>query len=154
MDVHQRKRKQFLRHLRRLCSLYGILPSSFTLSPTSVERESEPFASGGCSEVYRATFNGRGAVMKILSVTSQTDSDKLHKVSDFVQRCKCDRLDYAYSSSSKKLLDGSGFDMRTSCRSWVLCSHLHLSRSLRNEWTTEISWNLSRSTRITIACFS
>jgi len=66
-----------------LCGAFGVLPSSFMLPPASVERDAASFASGGYSEVYRATFNDRPVVVKILNVTAQTDQVKLHRVISF-----------------------------------------------------------------------
>ena len=85
------------------------------LPPASVKRDAASFASGGYSEVYRATFNDRPVVVKILNVTAQTDQVKLHRVISLIRSHQNDRSHYAYSSSSKKLLDGSGFNTRTYC---------------------------------------
>ena len=57
-DLHERKRKRCLKYLRKFCGTFSILPSSFMVEPTSYERETEPFATGGFSYVYKATFNG------------------------------------------------------------------------------------------------
>ena len=51
------------------------------LPPTSVEYEAAPFASGGFSDVYKATFNGSPIAMKVLKVTPETDQEKLYRVS-------------------------------------------------------------------------
>ena len=40
--------------------------------PTFNEREATPFATGGFSEVYEATLNGRPVVVKVLKVNTQT----------------------------------------------------------------------------------
>ena len=53
------------------------------LPPASVEHDPAPFASGGYSNVYEATFRHRRVVMKILNVTSQTKQEKLHRVGSF-----------------------------------------------------------------------
>ena len=72
-----------MRYLRKLCGTFDILPSSFILPPTSVERDNIYFASSGFANVYSATFNGRPVVVKFLTVTVQTDQVKLRKVSGF-----------------------------------------------------------------------
>ena len=51
------------------------------LPPTSIECEDTPFAAGGFSDVYKATFNGAPVVMKTLRVNAQIDQEKLYKVS-------------------------------------------------------------------------
>jgi len=78
VDLHEEKRKQYLRHMRRLCGIFGVLPSSFVLQPAFIEREVEPFTFGGYSKVYRATFHGRPIVMKVLDIAHQADREKLH----------------------------------------------------------------------------
>lgn len=81
VDLCRRKHRQYLRYLRKLCGAFSILPSSFVLPPTSFECEPSAFASGGCSDVYKATFNGDPVVVKVLKVTTQTDKEKLYRVS-------------------------------------------------------------------------
>ena len=66
-----------------MCGTCDVLPSSFMLPPASVEHDPAPFASGGYSNVYEATFGHRRVVMKILNVTSQTKQEKLHRVGSF-----------------------------------------------------------------------
>ena len=80
-DFH--RGRKYLRHLRKLCGNFGILPSSFMLPPASVERDDTSFAWGGYSEVWKATFNGRPVAIKTFNVTTQVDRVKLHKVSNF-----------------------------------------------------------------------
>ena len=72
-----------MRYLGRLCGAFDILPSSFTLQPTFIERDSAPFALGGYSEVYRATFHDRPVVIKTLKVNPQLEREHLHRVSSF-----------------------------------------------------------------------
>jgi hypothetical protein len=43
--------------------------------------ETEPFAAGGFSNVYKATFNRRPVVIKSLRVTTTADPGKVHRVS-------------------------------------------------------------------------
>ena len=52
------------------------------LSQTSIEREAAPFALGGFSAVYKATFDGSPVVMKILKVAPQTGQERLCRVSN------------------------------------------------------------------------
>ena len=73
-------------YLRKLCGTFGVLPSSFTLPPALVERDPAPFASGGYSNVYKATFRNRPIVIKVLNVITQLEREKLHKVSSFYQK--------------------------------------------------------------------
>jgi predicted unusual protein kinase regulating ubiquinone biosynthesis (AarF/ABC1/UbiB family) len=56
------------------------------LGPTFDERGAEPFAAGGFSDVYEATFNGRLVAIKTLKVTTTTDPEKLHRVSGLVPK--------------------------------------------------------------------
>ena len=48
--------------------MFGILPSSFILTPTFDEHGTTPFASGGFSEVYEATLEGRCVAVKVLKI--------------------------------------------------------------------------------------
>jgi hypothetical protein len=54
------------------------------VGPTFEERGTKPFATGGFSDVYEATFNGRLVAIKTLKVTTTTDPEKLHRVSGLV----------------------------------------------------------------------
>ncbi|KAF9648297.1 kinase-like protein [Thelephora ganbajun] len=90
-NLPKQKRTQYLRYLRKLCGSFGIVPSSFMLVPRSVKRAATPFATGGFSDVYEATFKGRPVAIKVLKVTTTANPEKVHK----------------------KWLAGSGFGMRT-----------------------------------------
>jgi len=79
-DLHKQERGQYLRYLRKLCSSFGILPSSFMLPPASIEHDTRPFAFGDCSIVYKVTFVNRPVVVKVLNVFAQTDRERLHRV--------------------------------------------------------------------------
>ena len=79
-DLDKRNRRQHLKHLRKLCCTFAILPSSFILGPTFDECGAKPFATGGFSDVYEATLNGRLVAIKTLRVTTTTDLEKLHRV--------------------------------------------------------------------------
>ena len=52
--------------------MFDILPSSFVLTPTFDEHEAVPFASGGFSDVYKASLGGRRVAVKVLKVDTQT----------------------------------------------------------------------------------
>ena len=52
--------------------MFDILPSSFMLTPTFDERGTTPFATGGFSDVYEATFGGRRVAVKVLNVDTET----------------------------------------------------------------------------------
>jgi serine/threonine protein kinase len=54
------------------------------LEPTFEERETEPFATGGFSDVYKATLDGRLVAIKTLRVITTTDLEKLRKVSGLI----------------------------------------------------------------------
>jgi len=59
-------------YLRKLCRTFDILPSSFILTPTFDERGTTPFATGGFSEVYEASLDGRCVAIKVLDVNAET----------------------------------------------------------------------------------
>lgn len=58
--------------MRKLCCTFDILPSSFVLTPAFDEREAVPFATGGFSDVYEASLDGRRVAVKVLKVNAQT----------------------------------------------------------------------------------
>ena len=64
-----------------MCSAFNVLPSSFILPPPFVIRDATPFASGGYSNVYGATFHDRPIVLKTLNVATKREREKLHIVS-------------------------------------------------------------------------
>lgn len=59
-------------YLRKLCRTFEVLPSSFILTPKFGERATAPFATGGFSEVYEATLDGRRVAVKVLNVNTET----------------------------------------------------------------------------------
>ena len=85
-DLDKRNRRQHLKHLRKLCCTFAILPSSFILRPTFDERGAEPFATGGFSDVYEATLNERLVAIKTLKLNATANPEKLHKVSGLVSK--------------------------------------------------------------------
>ena len=86
MDLPQDKRKQYLRYLQKLCSAFDLLPSSFLLPQESVKLEAAPFDSGGYSTVFKATFNKRPIVVKVLNVAARAEQARLHRVSGLDSR--------------------------------------------------------------------
>ena len=64
-----------------MCCMFGILPSSFILTPTFDEHGTTPFARGGFSEVYEATFEGRCVAVKALKIPYAESIESVRKVS-------------------------------------------------------------------------
>ena len=95
--LHKRRRKKCLKYLRKLCGTFGILPSSFILEPTFNERGVEPFATGGFSHVYKATYNGRTVAIKTLRIATTVDPEKAHRVSSTSPQTSIDRSYWALS---------------------------------------------------------
>ena len=106
--------KQHISHLRKLCCMFDILPSSFILTPTFDERGTTPFATGGFSEVYEATLGGRRVAVKVLKANTET-INIVHRVSGLFAPHRRGRSRLAISSSSKRLSGGSGSATRTFC---------------------------------------
>ena len=80
-------RTTYLRHLRRLCGVHGIFPSSFIISGTFDGREVIPFARGGYGTVGQTLFGGRRVAVKTLVVTHEAGGlQKLYKVCGLVYR--------------------------------------------------------------------
>ena len=77
---------QCLRCLRKLCDTFAILPSSFILGLTFCGRGTEPFATGGFSDVYEATFNGSLVAIKTLRTTTTLAPEKVYRVSCLVPK--------------------------------------------------------------------
>ena len=50
------------------------------LAPETVKRVAAPFATGGFSDVYKATFEGRPVAVKVLKVPTLMDPKKVHRV--------------------------------------------------------------------------
>ena len=63
-----------------LCCMFGILPSSFILTPTFDKHGATPFAAGGFSEVYEVTLGSRRVAVKVLTATRET-INVVHRVS-------------------------------------------------------------------------
>ena len=85
-NLDKRNRRRCLKHLRKLCCTFATLPLSFILGPTFDEHGAKPFATGGFSDVYEATLDGRLVAIKILRVTTTTDLEKLYKVCSSVPK--------------------------------------------------------------------
>ena len=64
----------------------GILPSSFTPTPTFDEHGTTPFATGGFSEVYEATLGGCFVAVKVLKITSAENIESVRKVGSSLLR--------------------------------------------------------------------
>ena len=62
-----------------MCGAFGVLPQSFILEKAFDERETTPFATGGFSDIYKGTIDGRPVAIKTLRVTT-TEYKKVHKV--------------------------------------------------------------------------
>lgn len=77
-DLPQKTRKQYLRHLRKLCGSFGVLPSSFFIEPTFDKYGTVPFAFGGFADVYDASFGGRRVAVKTLRVNGALE--RAHRV--------------------------------------------------------------------------
>ena len=67
-------------YLRKLCCMFDILPSSFMLTPKSDKRGAAPFATGGFSDVYKASLGRRNVAVKVLKVDTQAIKS-IHRVS-------------------------------------------------------------------------
>ena len=67
-------------YLRKLCCAFYILPSSFVVTPKFGKRGAAPFATGGFSDVYKASLGRRHVAVKVLKVNTQTVK-KAHRVS-------------------------------------------------------------------------
>lgn len=74
------------------------------LVPRAVKCAATPFATGGYSDVYKATFKGRPVAIKKLKVTTVGDPKKVHRVSFLspIKESQDDRSHWALSSSPKK----------------------------------------------------
>ena len=82
----QSQRRHYLRYLRKLCGVFGILPSSFLIEPIFDEHGTTPVGFGGFSDVYQATLQGCRVAVKTLRVTTAKKPGEVHKVSSFVLR--------------------------------------------------------------------
>ena len=56
--------RKCLRELKSRCGAGGILPTSYTLSPHLINIGPEPFASGGCGDVYKGILDGSKVCVK------------------------------------------------------------------------------------------
>ena len=97
-----------------LCCMFGILSSSFILTPTFDKHGTTPFAAGGFSEVYEATLGRRRVAVKVLTTNRKTIK-VVHQVSGLFPPHRRGHLCLAISSLSKRLSGGSGSVTRTSC---------------------------------------
>lgn len=69
------------RALRKTCAEVGILPSSYYLDESQIKKLNEvPFASGGYSDVWRATHQGDNVSIKAFRVYATDNIKQLTKV--------------------------------------------------------------------------
>jgi len=69
------------RALRKTCAEVGILPSSYYLDESQIKKLNEvPFASGGYSDVWRATYQGENVSIKAFRVYATDNIKQLTKV--------------------------------------------------------------------------
>ncbi|KAF9644755.1 kinase-like protein [Thelephora ganbajun] len=60
--------QECLHRLRSICGARAILPTSYTLSTDHLDIDPDPFARGGCGDVYRGTLNGSMVRVKRVQV--------------------------------------------------------------------------------------
>ena len=96
--------------------MFETFPSSFVLTPAPDKHEITPLATGGFSEVYEATFGGRRVAIKTLNVDGANTVDGVRKAGDLSSLHHRGDSRLASSSLLKRLLGGSGFITRMSCR--------------------------------------
>ena len=69
------------RALRKTCAEVGILPSSYYLDESKIKKLHEvPFASGGYSDVWRASYQGEDVSIKAFRVYATDNIKKITKV--------------------------------------------------------------------------
>ena len=73
-----------LRELRNLCGVWGILPTSYTLSSLPLHIGPEPFAWGGYGDVYYGILNGARVCVKRVRVYTGDPSQKRKCITDWV----------------------------------------------------------------------
>jgi hypothetical protein len=72
--------RKYLECLKTLCSTSGVLPRSFTLDEEPEGMENVPFARGGFSEAYKATYGGQTIVVKALRIDAAGDGSRARTV--------------------------------------------------------------------------
>lgn len=80
IGIGQQLGKTYLKYLWELCGVSGVLPASFMLTDGLEDIESKPFTSGGFADIYRATYNGRPVVAKVLKTTPMSELKEVQKV--------------------------------------------------------------------------
>ena len=74
--------RKCLRALRKICGLRLQLPSSYDIPKMQLIRKGkDPFAIGGCSDVWAGTFGRRKVAIKCLRIIGKKDSAKIMKAS-------------------------------------------------------------------------
>ena len=71
--------RKCLRALRSICAFKMILPPSYVLS-SSLTVGHEPFAAGGCGDVYRGTLDRSEVCVKRMRMYSKDGADRPKKV--------------------------------------------------------------------------
>ena len=149
-DLPQRTRKQYLRHLRKLCGSFGILPSSFFIESTFDKRGTTPFAFGGFADVYDASFGERRVAVKTFRVNGARA--RAHRVRRPPPPGRLRKSDPRPSSWLRRSLGGNGSITRTFYHLSVSQWRLRFFRSYQNGWRMEISHTLPGPIQITIVC--
>ena len=83
--------RRCLRELRKICGTRTILPASCTLSPSHLDINLHPVASGGPGDVYEGRLNGSKVCVKrvrVYSGDSPTKATKVHYPIPF-RVCSC-----------------------------------------------------------------
>ena len=65
-----------LRELRNVCGAKMMLPTSYIISPSTLNIGHHPLASGGSGDVYEGTFNGSKVCVKRVRVYSKDGPEK------------------------------------------------------------------------------
>ncbi|KAF9645415.1 kinase-like protein [Thelephora ganbajun] len=71
--------RKCLRELGSICSTNAILPTSYTLSADLLDISTDPFAWGGCGDVYRGTLNGSRVCVKRVRIYTKYGPQKFAK---------------------------------------------------------------------------
>jgi len=81
------------------------------LEPTFGERDTEPFATGGFSDVYKATSNRSPVVIKSLKVTTRADLGKVLRMKDpMTLQCPTSAQVLPWESTRPELTETSHLD--------------------------------------------
>ena len=101
------------RALRKTCAEVGILPSSYYLDDSEINKLNEvPFASGGYSDVWRASYQGENVSIKAFRVYATDNIKQLTKVLSTFPRCVRELLLTTFNSP------------QAWCKEMVVCRNL------------------------------